>query len=52
MSVIAVERICKPLFHFGFPKAEIKSRKAKERRKSEEQLKARKKGKGEKWREA
>jgi len=36
MSVIAVERIFKPLFHFSFPKAAIKSRKAKGGRKSEE----------------
>lgn len=48
MSVIAVKRIFKPFFHFSFPKAAIKSRKAKERMESKEQLKARRKGNGEK----
>lgn len=44
MSVLLWKEIFKPLFHSSFPKAAIKSREAKERRKSEEKLKARRKG--------
>lgn len=48
MSVIAVERIFKPLFHFSFPKVAIKSRKAKKKKKIRRAAEGKRKRKGEK----